>query len=296
MSQEREKIRRRRQPEYSGTLEERYERPETLQSILIDLGSSMADHGQVPSPDGQQSPSSSTTTSIFRRPSEVATDTNTPLSTPNSSHPGSLYHVRQPSSSRDGSSFALPINDLQLPGLPPLVPPTLPSSIPPLRHKRRVNTDLTPDPPSLAESTLLDDQDVSIAPQIATKARASRASGYINTPSGLVEITVKVTEMFPENAISVTYAKLLGLNIQPHSGSVDGTRMLANFYSNNEEVVSTGDVILEWRGASATPPFNVKCKVFPGQLVDLVFGHTFLERRSFYAMGGEDKDGGEWMR
>ncbi|PVH85791.1 hypothetical protein DL98DRAFT_605446 [Cadophora sp. DSE1049] len=307
LAQEREERYRQREYRDSSRPEGPYERQETLEDILVGLGSSIGGNSRAPSQRGL-SPSSSTTTDIFRRPSEATTDASTPPSTPQSESPQSSRHVGSPSSSYRFLGTDLTVGD------PPLLrPPTgrqvgsresvsqeqeqvRSAQVPPLRQKQeRVVADSTPTPPIQIQSTSSSSEKV--VPEGSIPVRCSRATGYINTPTGLVEAKAKIATNFPEHAISAEYANILGLPIQPHGeGSENGTRMLENFYSNGVEIISTGTVTLEWRGASTTPPFIVKCRVFPDQPENLVFGKNFLERRTFYADGGEDALGGEWMR
>ncbi|KAH7364122.1 hypothetical protein BKA65DRAFT_129941 [Rhexocercosporidium sp. MPI-PUGE-AT-0058] len=316
-SQEREERRRQRLTNSPGTLEERLERRETLQVIIMDIGTSLAEHGRVTNLE-RLSRSSSTTEYSSRRPSDIETNASTPLSTPLSASPRSEHRMQQSSTRNRLSSPGPPIEISphgrtskgkiahrrdhgtqaqrrnQLPGIHPL------------RHKQQpIVANLEQIPSRLAESSMSGQDEVISSqptqsfdePQISVESQGFRVSGYINTPDGLVPAKVQVTKEFPAHAISAKYADILGLVVEPHgNGSVDGTRKLANFYSRGEEVVSIGKVTFQWRGASTTPPFNVTCRVFPDQPVNLVFGKDFLERRSFYASGSEDKDGGEWMR
>ncbi|KAH7417383.1 hypothetical protein BKA64DRAFT_702153 [Cadophora sp. MPI-SDFR-AT-0126] len=307
LSQKREKRWNQRQARSSTSLVEPYEAPDTLESILMDLGSSMVDESRAPS-QPRPSPSSSTTTGMSHRPSEATSDASTPPSTPQSENPKSSHYTRSSSSSYRYLGKELPAGD------PPLL--RLPmgkqvesrvsisqereqirsAQVPPLRHKQgRLIAESRPNSPRQIQS-ISSSREIDV-PEGSTPIRRPKANGYINTPNGLVVATARIATDFPEHAISAKYANSLGLSIQPHGGgSKNGTRMLANFYSKGEEVLSSGTVTLEWSGASTTPPFMVLCRVFPDQPVNLVFGTSFLERREFYANGGEDALGGEWMK
>lgn len=318
LSQEREERRLQlRRAQSPGTPEGQDEQRETLEDILMDIGTSLTEHGSASDPEGSSSSSSMMTYST-RRPSALATNASTPPSTPLPASPRSSHRVQEPYTS-NRLSFPEPPVDMLLQkrarkgkmtarkthGIQGQQQNQLPD-ITPLRHKQQlIAADSTPVPLGWIGSSVSGHQDVvSIRqtpspdePQIFVETQTSRVSGYINTPDGLVPAKVQLTTKFPAHAISANYVNLLGLSVEPYGdGSNEGTRKVANFYSNGEEVVSIGEVTLQWRGALTTPPFNIRCRVFPDQSVNLVLGKSFLEKRDFYANGGEDEDGGEWMR
>ncbi|KAH7317380.1 hypothetical protein BKA65DRAFT_113633 [Rhexocercosporidium sp. MPI-PUGE-AT-0058] len=306
LAQEREERQRQRQSMSSTGAGDPYQHRDTLQDILVDLGTSMVEHGLVPSSDGH-SPSSSTTTDMFSRPSEVTTNASTPISTPLSESPQSSSRGGNRNSSYRYIGTELPVDDLsqQHPRHGKQVEnkdssardqhqgPS--SHVPLLRHKPLSVARNTPATPQLTEANVARPEQ--IVPGSSTPAERLGVTGYINTSDGLEHVKAEATTKFPQGAISERFAKSLGLVIQPYGdGSEDGSKLLESFYSNGEEVKSTGYVILEWRGASTTPPFNIKCGVFPDQPKDLVFGDEFIKRREFYADGGEDENGGKWMK
>lgn len=326
LNQKREKRRNQRQSRRSSSQQEPHEISNTLEDILVDFGSSIVVEASNSS-ERDSSPSSSTRSGIFLRPSEATTDASTPPSTPQSgsSHssrfvppttrsedPHTSRYVKPPSSVYRFLGTELAASD------PPLRRPPkfsqvenrrapeqqhMPSAqLPPLRHRQerpvQAVLDSIPTPSTQIEPTSSNSEKVaSRQSEGSSPIRFAKALGFINTPKGLVQAKAKITTDFPEHAISAEYAGRLDLPIKAHGdGSGDGTRMLESFFSSGEEVVSTGTVELEWRGASKTPPFIIKCRVFPDQPEDLVFGKNFLERRTFYANGGEDEYGGEWLR
>ncbi|KAH9215439.1 hypothetical protein DL95DRAFT_408616 [Leptodontidium sp. 2 PMI_412] len=322
LSNDREE-KRRRQSKTLGMPEERYEQRETLQDVLIDLGTSMIEREQVAQP-GNLSPSSSLSANSSARRSSSHSSTSTVPSTSPASNSGSSIPQEEPSQRRPaGPSTNLLPKPLQVKNerhrstsedINRVQQQHSVSHVPSLRHKQRRIANLAPlpdpTPPVPIEEALASNQakqvDYSSVKPTSSYLQCFNGSGNMRSESGYIAVhgeriptTANLDPECPQNLISIALAARLGLVIEPHDAAgEDGSREVVIAFPNGEKRKSSGEVTFLWSAgiSSHKPPFNVRCLVYEHGIRNLVLGRPFLDRRHRYWNGGEDKDGGEWMR
>ncbi|KAG4435996.1 hypothetical protein IFR05_008538 [Cadophora sp. M221] len=299
-------------------------KPCRLQELLIDLGSSMVAHEQVPW-SNDISPSSPATSSRAGRSYVSATSTSTAASSAPATNSESSIPSNGPSQKRSSiPSVTLNPKPLRVRNeqdsitneenhnrMPPLQPV---SQAPSLRRRRqRISTlppqpDPTPPVPSEAAvvSAKAKQTHYSSVKPTSSYLQCFNGSGSMRSEPGFIAAngeriptTANLDPECPQNLISIAHAARLGLVIEPHNAAdEDASQAVTIAFPNGEKIKSSGEVTFQWSAGSSShkPPFNVRCFVYEHDIRNLVLGRPFLDRRQRYWNGGEDKDGGEWMR
>ena len=288
-----------------------------LQEALVELGTSMAEEGHVPQVERQSFSSSSTGQSSRRSRSYVsASTTSTAPTTPagTESHRSILPTV--PPANLHPSPLQIRNDHHRTPpGNGTEVQPTQPDSyIPSLRRKQRrieglpAMSDPVSSGPSHTQMIAGPSEQVDYTSVRPTSnylqyfngsGSMQSVSGYVVANGQHVPTTANVDPEIPQNLISIAYAAQLGLTIQPHeTADGDGSPEVTITLPGGEERKSSGEVVFQWSAGSSShkPPFNVRCLVYEHGIRNLVLGRLFLDQRHRYWNGGEDDDGGEWMR
>ena len=106
----------------------------------------------------------------------------------------------------------------------------------------------------------------------------SRINGYVRTTNGLKSVTALLDTKLSKNIISRAYAQELGLEIQPSDEAQEPFWIQVD---NMQERKSTGFILVEWTHGDKA--FRVQCLVHdPDEIKTIVFGSSFLNRKSYY--------------
>jgi hypothetical protein len=108
----------------------------------------------------------------------------------------------------------------------------------------------------------------------------SALNGFIDTPSGRMEITAAVDEGITENVISEVVAAQYGLEIEPLSNDEqDIWAQIGNVWSGK----CFGRVKIIWLPErTSSNYFSVHCLVFADDVNGPIFGRSFIKKRDEY--------------